>query len=416
MTPRRWFPFIALQDFVWLMLFFALGALSPTRTQAEISLLACLALLQVAKPKIPILLTPRGNIASIFLKLVLAYLLIGYTGAVNSSYYLILLLPVASAATSLRAAGTITFTLLACASYVSFLLYVDWSEWVLLPDQLRELNLRVTFLCVVGFLAYCLAESTRVEARKYEAAAEELASARRSLKEAEAAVLRSERLAALGQLTAGLAHELRNPLGTIRVSAEMLRKNITEDNTVAAELAGFIATEVDRTNSLVTRFLDFARPLQLRLQQTDIVEVIDRAVDQLKNHPSGSRVSVFKNYSPDVPPFLLDAELMERVIFNLLVNAAEASPPAGTVTVKTRGVDGSVEVSVIDRGAGIDPGHRENIFNPFFTTKAQGVGLGLSIVSKIVDEHGGKMTVESEVDKGSVFRIYLPTTQPARNE
>ena len=84
--------------------------------------------------------------------------------------------------------------------------------------------------------------------------------------------------------------------------------------------------------------------------------------------------------------------------------------------MKTRGVDGSVEVSVIDRGAGVDPGHREAIFNPFFTTKAQGVGLGLSIVSKIVDEHGGRMTVESEVGKGSVFRIYLPATQPVRNE
>ncbi len=102
---------------------------------------------------------------------------------------------------------------------------------------------------------------------------------------------------------------------------------------------------------------------------------------------------------------------MERVFYNLLLNAAQASPPQGAVTVKTRPADGGIEVSVIDRGSGIDPKHLENIFNPFFTTKSEGVGLGLAIVSKIVDEHDGKIVVESQPGEGSVFRVYVPLRQ-----
>ena len=123
-------------------------------------------------------------------------------------------------------------------------------------------------------------------------------------------------------------------------------------------------------------------------------------------------MSIYKNYSPDIPPFLFDRQLIERVLYNLLLNAAQASPPQGSVTVKTRQVGDTVgdtvEIDVIDRGSGIAPKDRESIFNPFFTTKSSGVGLGLAIVSKIVDEHGGQITVESEPGAGSVFRVFLP--------
>jgi len=136
-------------------------------------------------------------------------------------------------------------------------------------------------------------------------------------------------------------------------------------------------------------------------------------VAEVEKHTPPLDVSIYKNYSPDIPPFLLDRQLIERVLYNLLLNAAQASPPRGSVTVKTRQagdtVEGStVEIAVIDRGAGIAPKDRESIFNPFFTTKSSGVGLGLAIVSKIVDEHGGQVTVESEPGAGSVFRVLLP--------
>src|SRR5207253_5995206 len=138
-------------------------------------------------------------------------------------------------------------------------------EQQLIPGTEHEVILRALLLAVVGYLTHQLAESNRAAARKYQAAAEQLEEANRHLQEAEAAVRRSDRLAALGQLSAGLAHELRNPLGTIKASAEMLTKNVSAENEVAREVAGFISTEVDRTNTLVTRFLQFARPLKLKL-------------------------------------------------------------------------------------------------------------------------------------------------------
>ncbi len=175
--------------------------------------------------------------------------------------------------------------------------------------------------------------------RRAQLAAEELAEANKQLREAEAQVRRTERLAALGQLSAGLAHEIRNPLSTIKGSAEMLLKNVDANGAVAHELAGFISSEVDRTNALVTRFLDFARPLALRLEKTEIAEVIDEAVAEVEKHTPPLDVSIYKNYSPDIPPFLLDRQLIERVLYNLLLNAAQASPPQGSVTVKTRQVE-----------------------------------------------------------------------------
>ncbi len=158
----------------------------------------------------------------------------------------------------------------------------------------------------------------------------------------------------------------------------------------------------------MTRFLDFARPLKLKVAPADLTDVLDRAVTLVERDEPRHRVTVYKNYSPDLAPFPFDAELMERVFYNLLLNAAQASDEGGAITLKTRRVEDTAEVAVIDRGPGIDAKIKEQIFNPFFTTKSDGVGLGLAIVSKIVDEHGGRMAVESEPEKGSVFRVYLP--------
>jgi signal transduction histidine kinase len=406
----RWLRLIRPQDFVWIFLFAVLAVTLPAEVQdvPGIAPLAALAIVQVLEPKIPALASTRGRIFWIVLKLALGYLLIGYTHALESRYWLVLLFPVVTAATVLGAVGTLAFTLLASGAYLSFLLFQPGPH--IAPDW-SVLVLRLAFLAMVGNLANTLAEDLRVQTKKSRRAAEQLAEATVHIRQAEDAVRRSDRLAALGQLTAGLAHELRNPLGTIKASAEMLHRAVSAENDVAREVAGFISSEVDRTNSLVTRFLQFARPLQLRLERADLGQALDRAVAMVEQEAPG--IAIYKNYEPGIPPFPFDAELMERVFYNLALNAAQATAEGGAITVKTRTGDAVAEIAIIDRGAGIDPQHVDSIFNPFFTTKPQGVGLGLAIVSMIVDEHGGKITVESELGKGSVFRVFLPMDRAA---
>jgi two-component system, NtrC family, sensor histidine kinase HydH len=428
----RFVRLIRLHDVVWLLLFGALAATTETGDPWEIAMLVALAIVQVLETKLAMLSSQRGRIYWNLLKLVLGVLLIGYTGnhtyvpvggidvpvgGIGSRYWMVLLLPMISAATALGVGGTLVFSLLAAAAYLMFLLppFFDWKGLKLDPEEgISEIVLRTAFLAMVGNLANILAEDLRVQNQKFRRTAEELAEANRHIQEAEEAVRRSDRLAALGQLSAGLAHELRNPLGTIKVSSEMLGRSVGAENEVAREVAGFIATEVDRCNSLITRFLQFARPLQLQLETADLAQVLDRAIVSVEREVPG--IAVYKNYAPEIPPFPVDAELLERVFYNLVLNAAQASPPEGAVTVKTRAAGGTAEIAVIDRGAGIDPRQLDTIFNPFFTTKPAGVGLGLAIVSKIVDEHGGKITVESELGKGSVFRVLLPIERPKPSE
>jgi signal transduction histidine kinase len=402
-----WRRYVRPQDFVWLLFFSALAIFSPERHPVTLAALGALGVVQVFEPRL-------GAIPSVLLKFALSYLLIAYAGGISSGFYLVLFLPVISAATSFGLVGTTLSSLAACAMYLSFLFFLGPDEVI---DDKGELILRVLFLPVVGFLTNQLAEANRNETRKSQAAAEKLAEANRHLEEAEAQVRRADRLAALGQLTAGLAHELRNPLGTLKTSAELLGRKVSADNDIAREMAGYISQEVDRINSLITRFLDFARPRNLSLEKADLHAMLDQAIERFDREKSGdaASVTVFKNYSPDVPPVRVETELMEHVITNLLSNAAQASPPGAVVTVKTRLADTAegrmAEIAVIDRGSGIDPKHLESIFNPFFTTKPAGVGLGLAIVSKIVDEHGGQITVESTPGEGSVFRVYLPVAE-----
>jgi two-component system, NtrC family, sensor histidine kinase HydH len=398
--------FIRLQDFVWVLLFGGLAATSEILDIYVVVPLVALCIVQILEPKIPALAAPRGRILWLALKLALGYLLIGFTRGIESTFWFVLLLPVVSAATAFGIIGTLVFTLVAGGAYLSFYLYVDLSRFILEWPEINILLSRVTFLAMVGVLTNTLAEDLREQSEKNRRTAEQLATANEQLQKAEEAVRRSDRLAALGQLSAGLAHELRNPLGTMKASAEMLQRTVSGENEVAREVSGFIASEVDRTNSLITRFLDFARPLQLRLESADLTQTLDRAVAAAGRE--APQVAIYTNYAPEIPPFPFDAELLERVFFNLIVNAAQATAPGGAVTVKTRFAGSMVEVAVIDRGSGIDAKNLDAIFNPFFTTKPAGVGLGLAIVSKIVDQHGGKITVESEPGKGSVFRVFLP--------
>jgi two-component system, NtrC family, sensor histidine kinase HydH len=366
------------------------------------ALLLGLAVLQLVEGRVPLLRTSMGRMASVFLQLGLGFLLMHVTGDAASPYSPILLLPVLSTATVLGVMATAIASVGAVATLLSFLLLYDWSQFEMAPDGWHVLEIRCLLMAAAAVLVNALGAAIRSESARNKATAEQLAIANENLQAAEAAIRRAERLAALGQLTAGLAHELRNPLASIKGSADLLARTSGDRDTMSRELSEIISSEVDRTNLLVTRFLDFARPLEPRREMADITEVIDSAAKR-------AGAPIVREYSKEVPPIAIDPALMEQVFINLLSNAAQASEPGQPVTVATRlASHHCVEIDVIDRGSGIPPEKIETIFNPFFTTKQDGVGLGLAIVAKIVDGHGGKMTVNSEPGKGSTFRVSLP--------
>ena len=234
---------------------------------------------------------------------------------------------------------------------------------------------------------------------------------------AEADARRAERLAALGQLSAGLAHEIRNPLGVIKGSADMLSRKVAASEPLVAELAGYISSEVNRLNALVVRFLDFARPSKLELRPERISEIVDRALDAAAASFPNAGVKIERQYAPNLPEIPADAQLCEQVFVNLITNAFQAMQAQEGSQEKTLHIvieeevsngEPGVAVFVEDTGPGVPPELHEQIFNPFFTSKKDGVGLGLSIVAKIVDDHRGTIRLEKNTTRGARFHVFFP--------
>lgn len=241
----------------------------------------------------------------------------------------------------------------------------------------------------------------------------------RQMKELEEELRRKDRLAALGELSAGVAHEIRNPLGIIKNSAQVLQDKFKGRDTKSKELSEFIIEEVDRLNKVVTNFLDFARPQKPDLAQVQIAPIIDRALELMESQILKNKVKVAKTYDDGLPPVLADEELLSQVFLNLVSNAIQAMPQGGTLTISSKLGAGSskkreeelVEINFADTGCGIAEEALDKIFNPFFSAKEGGIGLGLSIVHKIVESHGGKISVKSKRQKGTTFTIHLSTIQ-----
>jgi signal transduction histidine kinase len=409
-VKRRRYIFRA-QD-LWLLFIAALIVTLPEANYNAFILLPIIGVFLILEPRVKLFSSRRGQVISIILKLLLSYLLIGWTHGIDSYYYPIFLIPVISAATTFELLGVISVTAVACLAYFSFLLPV-FVNWSLLPaDQVSVMSLRAAFYAIVAFLVYEQAKAKRDEMKRTQEAAERLAESNRNLRRAEASLRRSERLAALGQLTAGLAHELRNPLGTIKASAEMLTKETARSRPeVMSEMAGYITSEVDRMNGLVSRFLDFARPLQIRPVKADLRSVLEDVARLEAELANGREVEIAVRIGPDAASFQFDPDLLKLALSNLVQNAIQASAPGQKVEIGAESKGDHVMILVSDHGEGIQPQHLENIFNPFFTTKPHGVGLGLAIVAKIVDEHQGRIQVFSEAGAGTTFEMTLPKVQ-----
>ncbi|MBI3946285.1 MAG: hypothetical protein HY321_10230 [Armatimonadetes bacterium] len=222
---------------------------------------------------------------------------------------------------------------------------------------------------------------------------------------------------AVGQLAASVAHELRNPLSSIKGAAQYLR-NEYHDQVTMREFLDIILEEVGVLARITTEFLDFARPMHLNLKEGHLHDNIRKLLQVMKPQMAGQGIEAVVDLAPDVPPSTFDTQQIDHVLRNLVLNAVQAMPHGGALMVRTRTVSAplpGIEVSISDTGRGIPPEDLDKLFTPFFTTKAKGVGLGLTIVQKIMENHGGSVSVESKPGSGSTFTIRLPGAPGAEN-
>ena len=408
-------------DVLWLIFLLGLAALPPVQERHKQLALLAIGVVQLAEGRIIANWPRTGPSAVVLVKILLATLLINHTGelGINSSYYPIYYVPIVTAAIHFGPWGALLWTLLASAAYCSYL-YPALQEYTLTPTGAAQLAIRIMFFFLAAIVVNRFTLDLRRTTLQYQQAAEELTKANRQLELAQAEARRSERLAALGQLSAGLAHEIRNPLGVIKGSAETLNRKLENSNPLASELAGYISSEVNRASALVTRFLDFARPLRTETRVLPVTGLIDQALKSVADQWKGAPVVVRRDYQNDLLLVPLDENLCEQVFLNLVQNAYEAMGEQGGGTfevsaanTRSNGRQG-VQVRLKDSGPGVPPEMREQIFNPFVTTKKTGVGLGLSIVSKILDEHGGTIRLEQGDSKGACFVIFFPAEEEER--
>jgi PAS domain S-box-containing protein len=238
----------------------------------------------------------------------------------------------------------------------------------------------------------------------------------------EEALQRAEQLKMVGELAAGLAHEIKNPLAGIKGSIQVL----VETASIAEEDRSLILKAIDeikRIDILLKSLLNFAKPPKLHLMATDVNDLLDKAVALSLKHPSlspgGSKaINVLKDFDPELQEIMADPMQLQQVFLNLMFNAIEAMPKGGALAVKTLldDSDNVLRIAVSDTGKGMEPQMLDQIFQPFFTTKRKGSGLGLSICQRLIDQHEGTLSVESAPGKGTVFTILLPVRKAAEKQ
>jgi len=233
---------------------------------------------------------------------------------------------------------------------------------------------------------------------------------------------RLDRLAALGEMAANVAHEVRNPLASIKTTVQMLQYDLLEDTTEqqgdgmrwtsegTRESVSVVLKEVERLDAIVRDLLLFARPRQLHCVPCNLPELSDRVLQFLQPQCVEAGVVVHRLYQA-VPPVQVDVAQIEQVLFNLYMNALQAMPDGGVLTISCQAVSGWLEFSVSDTGVGIPPDQLERIFQPFFTTKAHGIGLGLPITRRLIEDHHGQLLVESQFGYGTTITVRLPCSE-----
>ena len=278
------------------------------------------------------------------------------------------------------------------------------NEWDARP--LIALYFGVSF-AALGYLIGYLVESQRRERRTaalVQAQTEAIATWR-------ARVAQSDKLAALGQLAATIAHEVRNPLAVMRSAAQTLGETLTTTDASARQASDFIIAEIDRLANVVNSILAYARPLQLSPRAVPVDDLLSRALLLARDDLAARRVHVDRADCATLPPVHADADLISQLLLGLLGNAADAMVAGGTIRLAATAAHGSVQLHVNDSGPGVPPELRERIFEPFFTTRSRGTGL--AVARQIVEAHGGRIEVGDADGGGARFTVTLPAAASA---
>ncbi len=304
------------------------------------------------------------------------------------------------------------------AALVAAVLYIPFIQkaWHSHPEYQAALEVEIGMFFVITVLTGILADHDRIQRQRAEEMARQLSEANTQLQASFTQLRRADRLSAMGELSAGLAHEIGNPLGGIKGAVQILRRPQLPDES-RRKFGELAERELDRLSGIVKQFLDFARPREPRRLATDPMLLL-QSVAGLAGETAKMKGLQIKVASNDgVPEILVDPEQIRQVLLNLVLNAIQAMPGGGEIVLRAIADDNEIHLAVEDQGVGIAPENVDRIFDPFFTTKQEGTGLGLSIAGRIIAQHGGHIEPRRNADRGMTFSVNLPRakSQPAHS-
>ena len=272
------------------------------------------------------------------------------------------------------------------------------------PPPIAEM---LALLILTASLVWATARERNLRAH-YQRIAQELSTVYRKVQANFEGMKRAERLSSIGQLSAGLAHEIRNPLASISGAADILARGSGPLDATNAKCLEIIRSECDRLNGLLTNFLSFAGPRPPHIRSVPIEPVLDNVLNLAAHGIRGKHIHFEKNVEDGLGAVECDPEQIEQVLLNLMINAIEASPDNGTVTLSAATRNSSIVIGVLDHGHGVAPAHIDRLFDPFFTTKENGTGLGLPVAHQIVRQMGGELLAQTNPTSGMTFSVVLP--------
>jgi two-component system sensor histidine kinase HydH len=295
------------------------------------------------------------------------------------------------------------------AALVTSLLYIPHIEmsWRMHPEYNATQWVEVGMFFIITALTGVLADHERAQRHNAEQISAQLAKVNVDLQSSFDLLRRADRLSAMGELAAGLAHEIRNPLGAIDGAVQILTREQLPSET-KHEFGELAQRELERLKGIVNQFLNFARPQPPRRIAIDPVMLLYSVAKLISETAKMAGVTVNVEEVRSVPTICVDPEQVKQVLLNLTINAVQAMPSGGNAVLRAIEQNGNVRLQVQDEGVGIAPENAERIFNPFFTTREEGTGLGLSIAERIVSQHGGRIECCRNSDRGMTFSVILP--------